>query len=259
METRTHQALKRLAVARLFADGCAAAALEVRCPIARFRVDAAGYLDPLPKRTASAMRARHDELPAVERGALARTVIVECKASRADFLTDSRDAERLLAERARLEAARRSMEDRFVKVVEPHLRRAETSLFPEMDDWDFARSRSPSYRRLLDEIGAVEERLHGHSKFWTIRRYALADFLYIAAPAGLIRAHELPTGWGLLEWGAQADDGPDAMPVLRVALAAPPAVGNPAHRARLLRNIAASASRRLARARVPAARTSIAG
>lgn len=45
METTTHLHLKRLAVGYLRALGCPAFATEVRCPIARYRVDVAGYLD----------------------------------------------------------------------------------------------------------------------------------------------------------------------------------------------------------------------
>ena len=248
METATHRALKILAVHRLFQDGCAAAAAEVRCPIARFRVDAAGYLDPLSPRpsTAGVQGTPSNEhvqdacaSPCISRDRVARTVIVECKASRADFLTDARDADRLFKERSRLDSVRKAMEDRFVKVVEPHLRLEGSSLFEELDDWNFAESRLPSYRKLLDDFKLVEERLYGQSKFWTISHYRLADFLYLAAPAGLIRPHELPVGWGLLELDAR---NPAAM---CVAVPAAPRKGNPRHRSRMLRNIAAAASRRL--------------
>ena len=45
MESIEHLELKRLAVAWLARLGCRAVATEVRCPIARYRVDAAGWLD----------------------------------------------------------------------------------------------------------------------------------------------------------------------------------------------------------------------
>jgi hypothetical protein len=250
METHTHRTLKLLAVQRLFEGGCAAAAAEVRCPIARFRVDAAGYLDPLPERggrrvVAAAPNAGIEPdsqaVRAFERDRAARTVIVECKASRADFLVDSRDADRLFRERERLQAVRAAMEDRFVKVVEPHLRREGTSLFEEFDDWDFAESRLPSYRKLLNDLRFIEDRLYSQRKFWTIRHYRLADYLYLAVPAGLIRPYELPSGWGLLEMDREPGQGQP----LRVAVASTPAPGNPRHRDRMLRNIASAASRRL--------------
>ena len=45
MESIEHLELKRLAVAWLARLGCRAIATEVRCPIAKYRVDAAGWLD----------------------------------------------------------------------------------------------------------------------------------------------------------------------------------------------------------------------
>ncbi|MDA0974818.1 MAG: hypothetical protein ACO3YY_01165 [Phycisphaerales bacterium] len=45
MESSTHRRLKSLAVEWLFDIGCRAVAVEVACPIGRYRVDAAGWLD----------------------------------------------------------------------------------------------------------------------------------------------------------------------------------------------------------------------
>ena len=44
-ETIQHRELKRLAVAWLRRLGCSAVAMEVRCPLSRWRVDVAGWFE----------------------------------------------------------------------------------------------------------------------------------------------------------------------------------------------------------------------
>jgi nucleoside-diphosphate-sugar epimerase len=77
---------------------------EVPCPIARFRVDAAGWAEHDWRLGADP--ASHASIFAAERAGDAhrapRTVVVECKASRADFLRDDLRVDDLLAERERL-------------------------------------------------------------------------------------------------------------------------------------------------------------
>lgn len=243
MESSLHLRLKRLALARLLLDGCCAGALEARCPIARFRVDVAAFADPLPKRARLTPSTNQCPDALINRGKAATTVIIECKQSRADFLSDARDANRLIDERAHLDQVRRALEERIVKVCEPHLRRSGSSLFAELEDWDLGESRVASYQRVLDELRSLDERLHGQSKFWTIARYHLADHLYIAAPLGMIHPRELPIGWGLIELPARVDSPLD----LRVSTIGPAHACQPRHRQRLLRNIAVAATRGLHR------------
>ncbi len=110
-----------------------------------------------------------------------------------------------------------------------------TRLFAELENWDFSRSRVRSYRAVLNDLRKVDERLHGESKFWTLWHYRLADWLYIAAPRGLIDPREVPPGWGLLEFEPRNG--------LSVRVRAPELAGKPEHRQRLLRNIAVAATR----------------
>jgi hypothetical protein len=219
VETQAHLKLKSRAVAFLRRLGCAALATEVRCPIPRFRVDAAGYLD---------------REPATRRRCEPCTVLIECKQARSDFLRDREDPGALLALRDSLRHLREQVEEQRIKRHEPHLRVEGSSLFAELERWDFASSRLAGYRRLLERIRDVERRLYGHTKFLTIARYALADRLYLAAPAGLIEPRELPEHWGLLTL---------ARSELQVSIEAPPRPCKPRHRARLLRDIAVAASR----------------
>lgn len=242
METLTHRSLKLRAVRLLIEHGCAAAAHEVACPIARHRVDAAGYLDALPKRPPRARRTPPaDASPRLlDRGERARTIIIECKQSRADFLSDRADAPALLTRREHLNAVREALEERILKVCEPELRRGGTSLFPDLERWDFSRSKLSSYQGVLGELAAVDKRLHGSSKFWCMAHYRLADALYIAAPAGMLRPHELPPGWGLIEVPRHETSG-DAW---TISVHSPLHEGRLSHRRRLLRNIAVALSRR---------------
>lgn len=249
MESTAHRQLKRLAIRFLREEGCVAVASEVRCPIARYRVDVAGYQDTSRRDGRGATRngrsRRWSRTPP-------RTVLIECKQSRSDFLSDSRHLPRLLAIRTRYDGMRRSVEEQRLMVEEPHLRRAGSSLFPQMDQWDFHQARLPAYRKILHRLQRLDQQIHGETKFHLIGRYQLADRLFIAAPRGMIRLAELPPGWGLLECPAEVletmwEDGQarlDEPPALHVAREAPALAATERHRLRLLRNIAVAASLR---------------
>jgi hypothetical protein len=238
METCAHRTLKSLAVAFLRDAGCAAVATEVRCPISKFKADVAGYADRKPLANARV------------RTAEPRTMIVECKQSRADFLRDNQKLPELLRLREQLEQFRRSIEENRIKSLEPQLRVSGSSLFRELEQWDFSSSRIPSYRRVLHRLKQIDQAIHGQTKFFLIAHYSLADQLYLAAPKGMIRRAEIPPGWGLLEcaaddwleWQAQGELLGEA-PVLKVVHQAPQRSSKAIRRLRLLRNIAVAASR----------------
>ncbi len=252
METQTHERLKRWAAALLIDQGYLAVATEVRCPISRYRVDVAGYADrpadagpisPGPLFEAIASSAGTTSKPSRE----VRTVVIECKQSRGDFLRHRREVQALLARRDRLDAARERYEQTRLPVEEPHLRQTGSALFAELEQWDFTASRSAGYRRIIRRLRRVERQLYGETKFSMIARYRLADRLYIAAPAGLIQPDELPAGWGLLECPKralrrEASIGSETAPV-RVSRAAPSQMSPARFRQRLLRNIAIAATR----------------
>ena len=223
METREHLGLKELAASWLLSMGCRAVAHEVPCPVARFRVDAAGWMPDGP-----------------------RTVVIECKASRADFLRDDLRVDDLIAERERLLGRKAEIERDLIPVHEPHLRRDEDALFEQGAAWDFERSRLLPYRRVLRQLAKVEERLHGQTKFNLIARWRLADELWVLAAAGVVRAREVPAGWGLAECspavlrrGVRHALALGTLPV-RVVVPAPRHASPDARRVRILRNIAVS-------------------
>ncbi len=255
-ETPAHRNLKRAALAFLLLQGCAAVAVEVRCPIQRYVIDAAGYADVVPhihgvQPSPPGTDEQPLRAPAGPRTAPA-TWMVECKRERGDFLRDSARRERLLAERDELLAKRTVLEETWIKRQEPHLRRTGASLFAECEEWDFASTKLTSYHEILRELRKLERQLTGTTKFCMLAHYRLADWLYIAAPAGLLSRHDLPAGWGLLEWtgpGVTAAQEHVATPApatpLRVSVPAPQRPGGTRTelRVRLLRNIAVAATR----------------
>lgn len=262
MESIEHLELKRLAVAWLARLGCRAIATEVRCPIAKYRVDAAGWLDHAasPLLDAGGLEGDRTRLDSTlftrDRGgpprrgpARPRTIVVECKRSRADFVRDDRNADRLKGRLAMLRRTREKFERNLLPDCEPHLRESGSSLFRELETWDFEGSRTGSYRRCLREIERIERRLHGETKFHTMHRHRLADHFYLFTPTGMLKPEEVPTGWGLVECGRptlRRGAGPltelDALP-LRERIACPSIEAPDERRRRLLRNIAVAASR----------------
>lgn len=294
-ETLAHLQLKRLAAATLLRWGCQAAATEVLCPISRYRVDAAGWLDAEPhsashnhlaswarpieqhlfsgypagprrddepqspdsaqatgtssngKQPAGDRRATHS--PTTPRARCEpRTVIIECKQSRADFLRDQGNLESLLKLREDLEARRHRFEGR-VRELEPHLQSTHGVLFAELGDWNLSASTNPTYRRILRDLEKLDERLHGGTKFHRLTRYRLADRLYLLAPAGVVGRREVPPGWGLIEcpkkWKSFRKASLVDLSEVEIHIAAEaPRHASPARRKeRLLRNIAVALTR----------------
>jgi hypothetical protein len=253
MEGRGHRRLKKLAMLFLREHGVHAAAIEVGCPISRYRVDVAGVRDAVSKRRARQRRERAadgsgEAMPNAARTRTACSIMIECKAARSDFLSDNHLTPKLLKRRRELETFRRSIEHHRIPWEEPHLRRAGSSLFPEMDEWDYHASELKGYREVMRKLRRIDAQLYGETKFHMIARYQLADRLYIAAPQGVIRRSELPPGWGLLECPPQwLDDEAhrdrlDDPPRLRVVVDSPHHTSRDEHRQRLLRNIAVAAS-----------------
>ncbi|MBX3358946.1 MAG: hypothetical protein KF745_11030 [Phycisphaeraceae bacterium] len=180
----------------------------------------------------------------IQRGPRSKTIVVECKQSRSDFLRETNDTERLIEVRRRLHVVRNRLEVELIRANEPHLRRSGTALFHDLEEWDYSASRLPTYRAVLRELRMLDNAIHGGTKFWAMSRYRIADAAFLAAPVGMIRARELPPGWGLLEATRDSLRNQNSgWTALRVAV---PALETPApqvHRDRMLREIAAAATR----------------
>jgi hypothetical protein len=156
-----------------------------------------------------------------------RTVIVECKATRADFLSDRADLDRAAADHARLRSRRDRVREQLVARWEPHLRREGETLFAETDGWNFERSRLASVRAVDRDERLAREALASQVKFARMARWRIADRLFLCCPGGLVKAHEVPAGWGWIEVSRGA---------LRVRRAAPDLGSPPSRRWRMIRN-----------------------
>ncbi len=173
-ETENHSRLKTLALAWAQANGFVICGLEVRVPKSGYRADVA----------------------ATGRGQHARTVVFECKQSRADLLKDAHAEAATRARLLELTGRRRALET-MLAVHRPDLRRGE-ALWPEYDSWDFSGLEHRTYRGILDELETIQRRVLRGTKFSKMFRYRCADFLYLVVEDGIFAEAEIPAGWGLL-------------------------------------------------------------
>ncbi|MDI9402977.1 MAG: hypothetical protein QM516_03805 [Limnohabitans sp.] len=242
-ESKRHLQLKDIALAWLRAIGCRAVASEVSCPFNRYRFDVLGWLDHADDPRAVELLGK----PSAEARA-PRVIAIECKQSRADFASDDKDPQELIRRKEYLIERRRVIEELRVKVREPHLRHAGSTLFESLDTWEFGESRIAAYRAVVTELATIDEQLGIDTKFAMLARWRVADHLLVMAPHGLLRPREVPSGWGLIEVDPKAlrkgwepivgAPIPCTLRVAPVALSAPER-----RRIRLLRNIAVAASR----------------
>lgn len=258
METLAHAELKRLAVAWLSRLGCRAIAMEVKCPIGRWRVDVAGWLDHADGEMLDAGGTRRGvaahlfggetRTPKRKGPQRPRTIIVECKQSRGDFIRDDLDSVRIRTRLDSLHRTREKLERDLIPQAEPHLRESGSSLFTEMETWDYTGSRMATYRKVLRDIRRAEKKLYGQTKFCMMHRYRLADHLFLFTPSGMVTRADVPEGWGHIEVGrrklkdlGELDELTD-LPI-RERVSRPSAESPEPRRMRLLRNIAVAATR----------------
>jgi hypothetical protein len=176
-ESNAHQNLKRLAVAWAQQHGYAAVATEVMLPRSGYRADVAAYRSG-------------------QRGSIGMTAVFECKQARADFLKDSYSAE-LSSKRLKELDQRREKLERLLKLHYPSLRSGET-LFAEFDSVDLRGMEHKTYRRVLREMRTLQGRLYAKTKFEKLLRYRCANLNHLVVEQGIVAAHEVPVGWGLL-------------------------------------------------------------
>ncbi len=217
-ESATHRLLKRAALRWAGEMGYRCGAPEVRVPNSGYRADAAAYR---PVRQIEG-----------EGASVGHTAIFECKARRPDYLKDARpEAEtrdRLATCRARMDKLARQL-----GVHHPDLRRGET-LFPEFDRHDFSDLPHEGFHKPAREIGVLECRLHGRTKFDRMVRYRCANTFYAVVAPGIMSEHEIPATWGVLQLGQRGDLELLRKPVFHEA--------PERHRLELLQRIAAKAS-----------------
>jgi hypothetical protein len=174
--------------------------------------------------------------PATIRTVMSRveTVLIECKASRADFLSDRADLDQAHALHKRMQRRRERIRAELLPRWEPHLRRLGETLFAETDGWNADQSRLQSIRQADRDARLAQAALASQVKFAKMAQWRLADRLYLCTPAGLVREAELPDRWGWLEVTRGA---------LRLRRAATPLLSPTARRWRTLRNIQRATAR----------------
>lgn len=194
-ETAAHLRLKHAAYVWALHTGYRCAALEVSLANSSYRADVAAYRP---------VRRRVEELDTtglnrrlIVRDVLGATALFECKQSRADFLKDSREARRILAELEKLSERRRTLELQL-KVHYPRLQRGD-SLFPEYQTADLEHLEHAGYRKVVRRMESLSNQLYGQTKFEKIRRQGIANLYYLVVAQGVLEPHEVPAGWGLLE------------------------------------------------------------
>ena len=127
--------------------------------------------------------------------------VVEVKASKSDASRDDRGPQ----DRARLAARgpvveqRRALAQEIASRAEEHARDEAPESWEDLEGYRLA---AADYARVSREAARYEERLDRFSiKFRDPKFMALADYHYIMAPRGLVRRHQLPPQWGLLDEG----------------------------------------------------------
>lgn len=176
-ETAAHEKLRRLAIVWAQEQRFYAVATEVRLPKSAFIADVVAYRSG-------------------KRGSRPTTAVFECKQARSDFLKDSYSLEKT-ATRLKAGDERRQTLERLLKLHVPSLRSGET-LFAEFDAVNLNGFEHKTYRRVLREIGVLQRRLFGKTKFDRLVRYRCANLNYLVVEDGILAAHEAPVGWGLL-------------------------------------------------------------
>jgi hypothetical protein len=160
-------------------------AKEVSFPHNRFRVDVAAFRP-------------HHKVPSKIQleGELGVTAVFECKQSRSDLIKDSQDQAKAMA-RLKTLVQRKAKLESLLKIHCPHLARGEF-LFPEFDNYDFESLEHESHNRVIRQIRETQSAISYKTKFDRMFRYKLAHLHYLVLEKDIIKAHEVPLGWGLL-------------------------------------------------------------
>ncbi len=187
-ETKNHLGLKTLALAWAAERGMSLGAPEVSFPHRRFRVDAAACLF---QREVSA-RPPSQTLASV----LKTAVVFECKQVRSDLIRDTKQRKALTRRLESMEQRRKELEA-LLKIHHPHYANGE-SLFQEFDSYRLEECQHKGYRKLLREIAIAQKGLIKGTKFDRLLSYRMANLHYLVVEDKLLKAHEIPTGWGLL-------------------------------------------------------------
>lgn len=185
-ETERHRTLKRAAVFWAQSRGFGLAAEEVRIPRSGYRADVVAC--------ESALKGG----PRVVRSAL-----FECKQARSDLLKDSRLVRQTTERIAELTARKHAL-DRLLGLHYPSLRRSDELFADFVVPVEADKLGHDGYAKTVRELAKLQERLYGKTKFDKLLQYQNADLHYIVVMEGILQAHEVPPGWGMLVWDGRS-------------------------------------------------------
>jgi len=161
------------------------------------------------------------------------TMIIEMRTDRANCWPDCGNHDELLELLREARTRQNAMEEQ-IRILEPELRDTDT-LFAEFQRWNYAGSSNADYHKCRRQVEKLEHALYKGSRFEQLRQAHVADFHYLAVPAGMVEETELAYGWGLLHISAEGE-----VKVVREAMWRDCAESNRMH---LVQNIAATATR----------------
>ncbi len=131
----------------------------------------------------------------MENGEVTGTVLVMTCMELSKCAPDASCRAELLKELDEAKAAKAALEE-MLKEKEPELK--DDSLFPETQCWEFKRTKNRKYHACLRKIEKLEYAICHGSKFDRLMFEQCADKYYLAVPAGVEPASELPEEWGIL-------------------------------------------------------------
>ncbi len=174
------QFMRQAVLAYLAGQSPAGLALRVPARIRKYKADAAAFWVE--------SQGKHNRL--------SRTVAVDIFRTRAECVPACADAAELMKELKELRRERIRLEA-HIRETEPELAVSD-ELFTEFSSYHYASSRNSDYHKLLRRQGKIQHALFKGSRIEAVRQAGVADYLYMALPAGELEADELADGWGLL-------------------------------------------------------------
>ncbi|HJO92021.1 MAG TPA: hypothetical protein QF753_01365 [Victivallales bacterium] len=176
--------IRRAVIGWLMEQEPSGTGLMVPTRISRFRADAAAFWSkPIRKNGKNILYP-------------VKSVIVEVRHNREECWPDCAKKNQMLPI-LKSEKKRRKDIEKNIRETEPELQ-LNDNLFPEFESWNYSLSSNKEYHECCNKINELEHSLYNGSRFERVREALLADFLYLAVPAGAVHKHEIADGWGLL-------------------------------------------------------------
>lgn len=179
------QELQQLALGFLASQKPDAAAVQVPARFRKYQVTCAGFWRGTGR----------------EQGNIAKTAVVVLYEKFERCFNDCANRDKLLETLRELRSERERLEAE-IRETEPELA-SQDDLFSDYRTWDYASSTNTDYRKLRRKISKVQDALHQGSRLNRIHATGVADYCYLAVPAGLVQPDEIALGWGLIYLGPE--------------------------------------------------------